>query len=303
MATTNIQVRGNWSDILEPILKDYFLDGLTKYPTKFREIFKSYSSDKAVETFLTTGGLGYFTEKGEGDTYSRDGLAQRYKTQIENVSYGKSVVVTKEMYDDEQYPVMEQHVSELGRLAAATMDQKASVILKSGFSLVGADGVALFSASHPLQNGSTQSNLATGALSTTTLNTAILKLRSMTNEQGVLLGYSADTLIVSPALAKLAEEIVNSPLASNTPNNDKNVYLGNLKIIVWDQLSAAQGGSDTAWYVMDSMANNGLVFIDREPVASSSYIEDATDDMVFKARFRCGVGFIDYKNIVGSTGL
>lgn len=298
----NIQIRSNWQNLLEPILAAYFNDGVERYQPRYTEIFKQYSSDKAVETFLTTAGLGLFNEKGEGDTTELETLGERYKTQIENVAFAKKIRITKEMMDDEQYPVMEQKSTQLGRMAEISKDVAASAILNGAFTTVGSDGKALCATDHPLTGGGTQSNKITSVLSATSLNDALLALRAMTNEQGVLLGYSANTLVVPPALAKLAEEIVNSPLSSGTDHNDKNVYLGSLKIIVWDMLSTVQGGSDTAWFVMDSMADNGLVFVNRESTSTNSWMDEDTDDLFFKARYRIGTGFIDYKNIIGSDG-
>jgi len=143
-------------------------------------------------------------------------------------------------------------VENFARMAVATRDINAFNVFNKAFTTtLTADGNAAIS-THTLISGGTYSNLVTGALSTTTLNTAITKMATMKNQAGVVIGCAPTILLVPPALFQTAMQIVNSPLQAGVATNDLNIFkmAYMLKVYTSPYLSSDAGGSDTAWFLL-----------------------------------------------------
>lgn len=75
---------------------------------------------------------------------------------------------------------------------------------------LGYDGVAFYSTAHPMDDGSTQSNKTTAALSQTTYRAAAVAMMGFTDTVGRPLGIVPKKLIVGPALAYVARDIIEA---------------------------------------------------------------------------------------------
>lgn len=190
--------------------------------------------------------------------------------------------------------------------ARVSQDQNAFKIFRGGFTTtLTADGVALFSASHVLIGGGTTSNLISGALSPTTINSGIISLAEQKDQTGVVLGQQPTVLLVPPALIKKAIEYTDSALIADLANNNINVYRSAYGFRVFSNpyLGAAGGGSDTAWFML--ARNHGIKRIVRQGIETFlrpwGYSNNRT--YFYQANFREEVVAYDYVGAVGSTGL
>jgi len=203
--------------------------------------------------------------------------------------------------------VWSHDVADFALKARVTQDNNAFKVFRNAFTTqLTPDGVAAISAAHPLIGGGTTSNLISGALSSTTLNTAIVALRNQVDQTNVVLGGVPSMLLVPSELFKLATEITESALISDSANNALNVYRSAYGITVWasPQLSAAvAGGSATAWFLMTR--NNGVIRIVRQGIETAlrdwRYSNNRT--YFYQGNFREEVYVQDYSGLVGSTGL
>lgn len=75
---------------------------------------------------------------------------------------------------------------------------------------LGYDGVAFFSTVHPNDDGTTQSNKTTSALSQTTFRAAATAMSAFTDSAGRPLGVKPSKLIVGPALQYIARDIIEA---------------------------------------------------------------------------------------------
>lgn len=166
-----------------------------------------------------------------------------------------------------------------------------------------ADGSYLF-ATHTLIGGGTVVNNTTAALSTTSLNTAIIALRQQKNQAGVILGNVPSILLVPSALFKKAVEITESALLADTANNNINVYRSAYGITVYTSpyLDTAAGGSDTAWFLLSK--NHAVTRIIRQGVQTAlrSWEYSNNRTYLYQANFREVVYCPDYVGSYGSTG-
>ena len=82
----------------------------------------------------------------------------------------------------------------------------------------------MFSTSHPLVSGGTNSNTtATGVdLNETSLENAVIQIAAWTDERGLLIAAKPRKLIVPPALMFVATRLLETELRVGTNDNDIN---------------------------------------------------------------------------------
>lgn len=193
--------------------------------------------------------------------------------------------------------------------ARVTQDFNAFDIFRSAFStattpVLTADGVSFINSAHVLIGGGTTSNIVSGALSTTTLNNAIVSLREQKDQSGVILGGVPSILLVPAQLFKLATEITESALISDTATNALNVYRSAYGITVMSSpyLGAAAGGSDTAWFLLTR--NHSVSRYIRQGIETAlrpwQYSNNRT--YFYQANYRENYYVPDYAGVVGALG-
>ena len=195
-------------------------------------------------------------------------------------------------------------VRDFAMKARLTRDNNACAVFRNAFTTATtADGVALLSNSHTSLNGSTVDNLGSGALSETTLNTAIVQMLELKTQDDVIAGNLPSCVVVPPALYKAAVEITESELRQGTANNDANVYSDKYGVRVYTNqfLGAAAGGSDTAWFLLS--ANHSIYRFVRQGVQTDlvDYKTQRNNNYVYKGEFREVVGAMNYEGIVGNA--
>jgi len=204
------------------------------------------------------------------------------------------------------HSVWSRTVADFAVKAYVTMDTEAFGIFRGAFSTtLTADGTPLINAAHPLISGGTESNLVTGALSTTSLNNAIVRLGQMKDQAGIVRGNTAKMLLVPTPLYNLALRITDSALYQGTANNDINVYRNafGIKVMTSPYLDAVSGGSDTYWFLLSN--NHSITRYKRQGLATSlrNWTESNNLTYYYQANYRETYAAIDYNGIVGSTGV
>ena len=219
--------------------------------------------------------------------------------------YAKSVDLSKDWFDDNMFGMYSKVVEDMALKARVTQTSNAFAIFRNAFTTaLTADGAALI-ASRTLLNGSTSTNVISGALSNTTLNTAIVALAEQTDQAGVVLGQQAKYLVVPQALFVHATQITDSALVADSGNNNINVYRSAFGITIYTSpyLGANAGGSDTAWFLLSE--NHTITRIIRQGIQTFlrdwGYSSNRTYN--YQANFREVVYAPDYQGVVGSTGV
>lgn len=270
-------------------------------------IFRQMETDHAQYIQEVFKGSGLFPVVGETQTVpsSTPQVANKLTTSIKDFAQG--IEISKDLFDDNMHGVWARTVEDFGNMARVSQDQNAFAFINGFFTTsLTADGAAVV-ASHTLISGATYNNQLTSnpVLSEPNLNTAFLALQGQPNQSNVVLGTMPEILLVPPALFKKAIQLTESVLIPGAGDNDINVYRSAYGITVYTSpyLSAATGGSDTAWYVMGS--NHGLTRIVRQGIQTAlrgwEYSNNRT--YFYQANFREAVMCPDYVGIVGSTGL
>lgn len=296
-------------------------------------IYKKVQTDSLIYRTEGVTGFGYIEKFDEGDAIKYDRTYPAYKTEYVMTQGGKGVTVSQLLMATRPAD-LEAKLDEVKQLRIAmnrSLEKNFWTILNDGTSTTDTssnfptyrldDGVSLFSASHPskVPGVAVRSNVISGTgsgsysgvnptLNETSLFEAIKQLREMLNGRGLPINYNGKVVLVVPtALEKLAVEITKSELRSDTANNDTNYFVGKVDVISTTYLGAANGGSDTAWYVMamPGMAENAtsLRYVSLIDPKIEQDVDFDTKTIKISVDNACAFGYSNFEYILGSTGL
>jgi hypothetical protein len=270
------------------------------------KLFKKIPIDRAAYIGEVNQGSGKWKKIGEIGTVPTSTPRVRNKYTISVSDFADAIEISKNLFDDNMHGVWSEDVRQFALMARVTQDDNAFALFRGGFATTTtADGVYWFSASHTLIGGGTVSNLITGALSSLTLNNAIVALREQKNQAGVILGGSPAFLVVPPKLHKLAVELTESVLVSDAANNAVNVFrsIFGIEVMTSPYLGAAAGGSDTAWFLLSKFHSVSRIVRQGVQTALRSWEYSNNRTYNYQGNFREEVFVPDYAGSVGSTGL
>ncbi len=292
--------RSGFGDILEPGLHKIFDDKYNELGEVFPQLFHVESSDKDQEQDSAVTGFGYLQATGEGEAIQYEDPVQMYDVSYRHLKYTKGFKVSEELYEDDLYNVINKKPAALARSARRTREYYAATVFNNAFSSgTGGDAKYLCSTLHPrADGGATQSNASsTGiTLTETNLETALLAMRSVTDDKGMKIMSKASTLLVPPALEKEANILVNSKLRPGSYNNDYNYYEGIVKVVPYDYLT-----SSTAWFLIDGSLHE-LYWYNRVLPEFKQDNSFDTGMALYKTRTRFSKGWSDWRGVWGSKG-
>jgi hypothetical protein len=274
------------------------------------QIFMVQDMDSAEKLEKNSFGVGALENVGEAGAVPYDDPGLGYSTRYAYQIFKKGIQITREMAQDNQYSEMEDLTKFLAQRASYDPVNYAFGVLRNAFTVNPAGyanfnngALALCSASQTFENGDagTQSNLATGVLNYDNFETADVALMEQQSSNGTLVEFTGkNTLVVPPALKRVAIEITDSELDPDTAENAVNVYKGTTDVMVVPFLGAKGGGSDTAWFLVNKAAKlkmkwrNRPMFDDEIDFDTGVLKQSATAD--YQA------GFSDWRAVYGSTG-
>lgn len=305
------EVRGAWADLLNSNIRKIYGDELKQVPTQYQSIFHVENSDKDREIESSASGLSQFVQTAENQPVTYEDRNQGYDVTYTHSKWAKAISISKEMYDDDRFGVMRRGTQDLARSKMRTKDQIGADIFNYAFTagsggkapFTAGDGKSLIATDHPrTDGGAVISNYTTADLNEGSLETALVAMRSTVDDKGQLVGVSPDVILVAPAQEKEARILLDSSGRVGTANNDINPYQGRLRIVVWDRLGSAAGGSDTAWFLLDSSVHK-LIYFNRQDTGLQGPEYDFDNDVAkWKDSFRCLPGWSDFRGVYGSKG-
>lgn len=297
----------NFAKLLEPGLRKIFFSYLEEMPEEYTKIYNMKTSDRAVEREFGLGGFKDWTARADNlDTVAYQKLSAGLDRTYTHKAFTGGFIIERELYDDEQYGQIEKFASELARAGRAKVEKDAITPLVDAFNPAKLiyDGVALCSAVHPLVEGGTNSNLATGVLNQANLQAAMLVMRGTKGEAGDLVVMKPSKLIIPPALEYTARTLLNTTQVVGSNNNDINVIKGMLDIVVMDYLGQASTGvaaTDKYWFLQAN--NHELNFYWRVKPEFKAMEEFDNFTAKYRGYMRYSYGVSDWRGIVGSTGV
>lgn len=304
-----IQVRGTFPGLVDNV--DKVVMGLIGKSVKeitpiYPKFTKKVSIDTKFKRYVTSAPFGDIPEKPEGNPYSYDIIQQAYTKDVTPLEFGMGFRVTETAEEDDQYDELKKKAKYLTFSARQVEDKRAADVFNNGFSTVlTADAVALFSASHLLKRGGTAKNtLSTAAdLSITSLGQAFIDLATDTKIESGQLGMPPTEylLMVPPASEFIAHRVVKTSGLPGSADNDINPVKASRSITV--VVNPFLTDTDAWFLIPSSSERHENLYIERRPITLQPPDTDPdTGDRLYKIRFRKCWDPIDWRNLFGTAG-
>lgn len=277
----------------------------SRYTEEHKEIYEQESSDRSFEEETKLSGFSAAPVKAEGSAIAYDNAQEAWTTRYNHETIALGFSITEEAVEDNLYDSLSaRYTKALARAMAYTKQIKAAAILNNGFNAAypGGDGVALFSASHPLTGGGVNANTPTtqADLNETSLEAAVIQIAGWTDERGLLIAAKPKKLVIPPALMFVATRLLETKMRVGTSDNDLNALNNNGSI---------PGGytvnhflTDTnAWFLTTDVPN-GLKHFVRTPLDTKMDGDFDTGNVRYKSRERYSFGWSDPLGMWASSG-
>ena len=275
------------------------------YDQEHKEIYETETSERSFEEETKLSGFSAAPVKNEGSAIAYDNAQEAWTARYNHETIALGFSLTEEAIEDNLYDSLSaRYTKALARAMAYTKQVKAAAVLNNGFSsnYLGGDGVALFSASHPLITGGVNSNIPTtpADLNETSLESAVIQISLWTDERGLLIAAKPKKLVVPSSLQFVATRLLETELRVGTADNDINAIKNNGSIS--EGYTVNHFLTDTnAWFLTTDVPNGMKHFV-RSPLANSMDGDFDTGNVRYKSRERYSFGWSDPLGMYGSAG-
>lgn len=272
-------------------------------PTQWDKVFERGTSNMALERTSEMRFLGLAQYKTDGGSITFDNAAgDRYVYNQEHVELALGYAITRRTIEDNLYKD-QFDPSNLGLMEsfAQTKEILGANVLNTGDtydSLVGGDGVSLFSTAHPIDTG-TWANRPTSdvQLSESALENAQIAIRYFPDQAGLRILAKGRLLIVPPQLKYVATRLLMTELRPGTANNDVNALKwGNdydQGFQVMDFLT-----SSSAWFVKTD--KKGLLYLERRKFDTDMQVDFTTQNLLVAGTERYSFSYYNPRAGYGS---
>jgi hypothetical protein len=276
-----------------------------RYGEEHKEIYETETSERSFEEETKLSGFSAAPVKNEGSAIAYDNAQEAWTARYNHETIALGFSLTEEAIEDNLYDSLSgRYTKSLARAMAYTKQVKAAAVLNNGFTTGynGGDGVPLFSASHPLVSGGTNSNIPTtpADLNETSLEAAVIQISLWTDERGLLIAAKPKKLVVPPSLQFVATRLLETELRVGTNDNDINAIKNNGSVS--EGYTINHFLTDTnAWFLTTDVPNGMKHFV-RTPLSNSMDGDFDTGNVRYKSRERYSFGWSDPLGMYGSAG-
>ena len=277
-----------------------------RYGEEHKDIYETESSERSFEEETKLSGFAAAPVKNEGNAIAYDNAQEAFTARYNHETIALGFSLTEEAVEDNLYDTLSaRYTKALARAMAYTKQVKAANVLNNGFdgtNYPGGDGVALFSTSHPLVSGGTNSNTQGTAadLNETSLENAVIQIAAWTDERGLLIAAKPRKLVIPPSLQFVATRLLETELRVGTADNDLNALKNNGAIPEGYAINHYLTDNDA--YFLTTDVPNGMKHFERTPLTTSMDGDFDTGNVRYKARERYSFGWSDPLGMWGSEG-
>lgn len=296
----------SFAKALWPGINAWYGKKYKEYPQQYLEIFEKNTSTKAFEEEVGITGFGLASVKTEGAAINYDDQSQGFTSRYTHVTYGLGFIITREMYEDNQYvEIGLRRANALAFSMRQTKEIVAANVYNRAFnsSYTFGDGKEACATDHPNKSGGTWSNeLSTPAdLTEASLEQACIDIGEFTTDRGLLINVTPQKLLIPPELEFEAARILkNVQWRPNTANRDINALVVTGKIpkgyVVNNYLTDAD-----AWFLLTDCPD-GMKYFERRGDSFAPDNDFDTENAKFKATGRYSFGVTDCRGLYGSPG-
>lgn len=295
---------GSLAKALWPGVNEWYGKAYNEYQVEWDKLFDKFTSRKQFEEDVGISSFGLASIKPEGAPIQYDSERQAFITRYSHVVYASGFVITREIYEDDQYDVVGQRKAQgLAFSMRQTKEVVGANVYNRAFTagFVGGDGVTLLNAAHPRFSGGTFSNIlgTPSDLSEAALEQACIDIAGFTDDRGLTIAVRPKMLIIPKELMFEASRILKSDLRVGTNNNDVNV-LKNMGMIPETVVNHYLTDTD-AWFIRTDV-KNGMKFFSRRDDEFGMDDDFDTENAKYKATARYSFGWTDPRALYGTAG-
>ena len=267
------------------------------------KVYMKTSSDSYMETALQLDSFARAEVKQEGAAVTVSGISQGYGRMTLHKTYQKACSISMEAEQDGKLMKVADKIPALfARSLVYAKETVAAALFNNATSssapYVGADGVALLSASHPAKQGGTLSNLSSSDLTELALENACIAMDRWIDNAGELMSAKPKALLLPPEQKFAITRLVDSQLRSGTAENDLNAFT---KLGVFPSVMTWSYITDTnSWFILTDQ--EGLVQYERMAPTNSYHLDENTKDHVYDILARFSFDHYDPRAVYGSLG-
>lgn len=289
----------------------------------FPKLFKKVVCHTKTYDIATTAKLGKWSTFTKGDEHPSQELKDDLTKQLTPLKYGLKFSIHKDDVKDaiRSYGIKTgpdtlfgsakyiDRVAGFGSGGIYALEEACMNVFVNGYAgSAGPDGVVLFSASHPIVNGSLSyySNLITGALSFDTLATIDLAAYAIKDPNGLYYPSNVVSdykyLMVGPSNKANAERLMNSTSIPGKSDNDVNPYYKKYEIVINPFFV---GAAAARWGILKESNNpsaGNLKLVEWDPMEITGWYEPKVQTHSFAGDSRFNVCWLDGRDVIFSTG-
>jgi hypothetical protein len=295
----------SFAKALWPGVNAWYGKAYKEYATEYDKVFPKYGSKKAYEEDVGVSSLGLASEKTQGGPIAYDDERQGFTTRYTHIVYALGFIITREMFEDDQYGVVGQRKSKaLARSMRQTKEVIAANVLNRAFnsSYTGGDGKELCATDHPNVAGGTWANELTlpADLSEAALEQSVIDISLFRDDRGLLLAARPTKLVIPPQTMFEAHRVLKSALRPGVADNDVNALkdMGMMQDIIVNHYLT----DPDAWFLLTDCPD-GMKYFERRGDQFEMDNDFDTENAKFKATARYSFGWSDPRGIFGSPGI
>ncbi len=288
---------------LEPGLNAIFGETYDGYDQEHKVLFDTVSSVRAFEEDVLFGGFGAAVVKGEGAAVTYAAASEGYVARYNHETIALAFSLTEEALEDNLYESLSARLSKsLARSMAHTKQVKGAAVYNNAFdsNFAGGDGVELCDAAHPMQDGTTQSNVAAADLSETSLEAGLITISDWTDEKSIPIALTAQSLHIPSALIFVADRLLMTPYRVGTADNDINA-INSMNMFPKGSYVNHRFTDSDAWFIRTD-APDATKHFERLKYTTKMEGDFESGNMRYKARERYSFGWSDWRGTYGSAG-
>lgn len=270
-------------------------------PQQGKELYRIISTDEATTEFYGVSGLPDIPEFNNKLSYL--GRAPGYYTKIEPKEFAAGVITQRKFIDDNQWPVLRNHATELVRSNARTQEKYRARPFNHAFSaafdfMQSEENLSLCNDSHTTKSGTSTTsgfdNKGTSAADKTSIATTWLAMRQFRDSMSERIEMSDNYMVVTPdTLGDEIETIVGTVKGLDTAAGDINPQSGRYRVFRYMRLDDY---STTNWFMVNvDMMKKYLIWIDRIANETDTIIDFETKSVKHSVYSRWGNGFKDWR--------
>lgn len=290
---------------LEPGVKEWWGRSYDEYEDEYTVLYDKDDSNRAYEEDVSVSSFGLAQVKSQGKGIAFDDEKQGFLTRYTHVVYALGFIITREMFEDDQYDIIAQRKAQaLAFSMKQTKEVNAANVYNRAFnaSYLGTGGKEMCATDHPNIAGGTYANELTTAadLSEASLEQAHIDIAKLKNDRGLRIALKAMSLHIPVDLMFEAERILKTVQRYDTANNDINVL--KMKGALPKGIHVNHYFTDAdAWFIRTN-APRGMVHYQRRAIEFGVDNDWDTENAKFKASERYSFGYTDPRGVFGSPG-